>query len=104
MSDDLAQVLTLAAQLAEQAADALRRGDVQASFKLQKEAENAWWRARRLGQRQATRPARTRAPSSRERTVAALTDLSVPCSPKQIAAYAEARTGKPFDVRTLASI
>src|SRR5207249_2648237 len=31
-------------------------------------------------------------------------DLNVPSSPKQIAAYAAARTGEPFDVRGLASI
>lgn len=104
MSEDLAQAISNAAQLAEQAADALRRGDIEASLRLQKEAENSWWRARRLGQRQAPKPSRTKAPSSRERAVAALTELSVPCSPKQIAAYAEARTGEPLDVRALASI
>lgn len=104
MTDDLAQVLSHAARLAEQAADALRRGDVQASSRLQKEAENAWWRARRLGQRQVSKRSRVKGPSSRERAVTALTELSVPCSPKQIAAYAEARTGESFDVRTLASI
>jgi len=97
-------VLSDAAGLAEQAADALRRGDVEASSRLQREAESAWWRARRLGQRQAKRPARVRAPSARERTVAALTELAVPSSPKQIAAYAEARTGDAFDVRALASV
>jgi hypothetical protein len=36
--------------------------------------------------------------------VTALTELSVPSSPKQIAAYAEARTGERFDARALASI
>ena len=104
MADDLAQVLENAARLAEQAADALRRGDSETAYRLQREAENAWWRARRLGQRQAQRPAWVRAPSSREQTVTALTEMSVPSSPKQIAAYAEARTSAPFDVRALASI
>jgi hypothetical protein len=55
-------------------------------------------------QRQTRRSTRVRAPSARERTVAALTELAVPSSPKQVAAYAEARTGEPFDVRALASI
>src|SRR5262249_10093171 len=74
------------------------------SIRLRKEAESVWWRARQLGQRRARRPARVRAPSAREQAVMALTELSVPSSPKQIVAYAEARTGKPFDVRALASI
>jgi hypothetical protein len=104
MPDDLAQVLNNAARLADEAADALRRGDSEAAYRLQRDAENAWWRARRLGQRQAQRPARIRAPSARERAVTALTELSVPSSPKQIAAYAEARTGEQFDVRALASV
>jgi hypothetical protein len=104
MADDLAQVLKNAARLADEAAEALRRGDSEAAHRLQREAESAWWRARRLGQRQAQRPARVRAPSARERAVTALTELSVPSSPKQIAAYAEARTGEQFDVRALASI
>jgi hypothetical protein len=104
MADDLAQVLKNAARLADEAADALRRGDSETAYRLQREAENTWWRARRLGQRQASRPARLRAPSAREQAVTALTELSVPSSPKQIAAYAEARTGERFDVRALASI
>lgn len=104
MTDDLARSLKDAARLADEAADALRRGDQETSFRLQREAETAWWRARRLGQRHAQRPAGTRVPSARERAVAALTELSVPSSPKQIAAYAEARTGNPLDVRALASI
>jgi len=104
MENDLAQVLKDAARLANEAADALGRGDSEASLRLQREAENAWWRARQIGKRQAQRPARIRAPSARERTVTALTELNVPSSPKQIAAYAEARTGEPFDVRALASI
>jgi hypothetical protein len=104
MADDLAKVLKYAARLADEAADALRRGDSETAHRLQREAENAWWRARRLGQRQAHRPARIRPPSAREQAVTALTELSVPSSPKQIAAYAEARTGERFDVRALASI
>lgn len=104
MADDLAQALTNAARLADEAADALRRGDSETAHRLQREAESAWWRARRLGQRQAHRPARVRPPSAREQAVTALTELSVPSSPKQIAAYAEARTGERFDVRALASI
>ena len=104
MADDLAQLLNKAARLADEAAEALRRGDSEAAHRLQREAENAWWRARRLGQRQAQRPARIRPPSARERAVTALTELGVPSSPKQIAAYAEARTGEQLDVRALASI
>jgi hypothetical protein len=104
MADDLAQVLKNAARLADGAADALRRGDSETAHRLQREAESAWWRARRLGQRQARRPARVRPPSAREQAVTALIELSAPSSPKQIAAYTEARTGERFDVRALASI
>jgi hypothetical protein len=104
MADDLAEVLKNAARLADEAADALRRGDSEAAHRLHREAENAWWRARRLGQRKAQSPTRSRVPSARERAVAALTEMSVPSSPKQIAAHAEARTGEWFDVRTLASL
>jgi hypothetical protein len=104
MSEELAQVLKDAARFAEEAADAVRRGDSKEAQRLQREAENAWWRARRLGQRQAQRPLRPRAPSARERAINTLTELGVPSSPKQIAAYAQARTGEPFDVRALASI
>jgi hypothetical protein len=104
MADDLAQVLKNAARLADEAAEALRRGDSETAHRLQQEAENAWWRARRLGQRQVRRPARIRPPSAREQAVTALTELNVPSSPKEIAAYAEARTGERFDVRALASI
>lgn len=105
MIDDLAQVLKNAARLAQEAADALSRGDSDAARRLHQEAENAWWRARRLGQRRVQRPTTmTRGPSARERTVTVLTELSVPSSPKQIAAYSEARTSERFDVRALASI
>lgn len=51
---DRFQVLTNAARLADEAADALRRGDSEAAYRLQREAESAWWRAPRLGQRQAS--------------------------------------------------
>jgi hypothetical protein len=104
MADDLAQALDAAAHLAKEAAQALRRGDPAAAQRLQQEAEDAWSRAHRLGRRQAPRPARVKTPSARERAVIALTELNVPSAPKQIAAYAEARTGEPFDVRALASI
>jgi hypothetical protein len=104
MVDDLAQALDKAARLAKEAAQALRRGDPRAAQCLQQEAQDAWLRARQLGQRQAPRPVRVKTPSARERAVIALTELSVPSSPKQIAAYAQARTGEPFDVRALASI
>src|SRR5262249_9762915 len=104
MADDLAQVLKNAARLADEAADALSRGDSRIAHGLHGEAQNPLWRARRLGQRQAPRRARLRAPSAREQAVTALTELSVPSSPKQIAAYVEARAGEPFDVRALASI
>lgn len=103
--NELSQALKQAAQLAEEAVAALQAGDDKKAAQLQQEADSAWWRARRLGQRQyVQRPAATRAPSARERMVSALADLGVPCSPKQIAAYSEAKTGERLDVRTLASI
>jgi hypothetical protein len=104
MVEDLALVLKKASRLADEAAEALGRGDAESAHRLQQEAENAWWRAKRLGQRQTKRPVRSRAPTARELSVAALTELGVPSSPKQIAAYSEARTGERFDVRLLASI
>jgi hypothetical protein len=104
MADELAQVLKMAARLAGEAADALRRGDSRAALRLQREAEDALWRARKLGQRQVPRNSPVRARSARSRTVSALTELGVPSSPKQIAEYSEACTGERFDVRALASI
>lgn len=101
---DLAQVLQEAARLAEATAEALSRGDMEAAARLQQDAESAWLKARRLGQRHAKRPALSRVPSVRERAVAAVTELNVPSSPRLIAAYSEARTGEPFDVRAIASI
>jgi hypothetical protein len=104
MEDDLSRVLREAARFAEEAADALVRGDSEKAARLQQDAQNAWWRARRLGQRQVKRPARARSPTAREISVTTLTELGIPSSPKQIAAYSEARTGDWFDVRSLASI
>jgi hypothetical protein len=104
MTDELVHSLTNAARLAVEAADAVRRGDTREAARLQQEAENSWHRARRLGQRSGQRPARVKAPSVREQAVSILTELGVPSSPKQIAAYAEARTGEAFDARGLASI
>lgn len=104
MTEDLAEVLKRTARLADEALDALRRGDQATAERLHREADIAWYRARRLGQRQSERPAISRVPSVRERAVVALTELNVPSSPKQIASYAEARTGERFDVRGLASI
>jgi hypothetical protein len=104
MSSDLAEVLKNAAHLAQQAAEAASRGDVEDALRLQKEAETAWWRARQLSQRQVGRSKPTKGPSVRERAISALTELDVPSSPKEIAAYSEARSGQPFDVRALASI
>lgn len=104
MHTDLTQVLQEAARLAEATAEALSRGDTDAAVRLQQEAELAWLKARRLGQRQAKRPALSRVPSVRERAVAAVTELNLPSSPRLIAAYSQARTGEPFDVRAIASI
>jgi hypothetical protein len=104
MVDDLAKVLKKTARLADEAANALRRGDSEAASRLQREAEDALWRARRLGQRQVQHNSPARVPSARSRTVATLTELGVPSSPKQIAEYSEACTDERFDVRALASI
>lgn len=104
MNDRLPSVLEEAARLAAETADAFKRGDADAAAKLQREADAAWQRARRLASRHTTRPMLSKAPSMRERAIAAVAELNVPCSPRLIAAYAEARTGEPFDVRAIASI
>ncbi|HST39358.1 MAG TPA: hypothetical protein VLK58_07605 [Conexibacter sp.] len=101
----LAQLLHEASRLAAEAADAASRGDVDTALRLHTEAEATGRRARRLGQRRSDRAAVSpRGPSSRQRAIAALTELGVACSPREIAAYAAARMGEPFDVRALASI
>jgi len=104
MTDQLRFTLQEAARLASETADALNRGDMETAGRLQQEAERAWQRARKLGQQHAKRPTLSKTPSVRERTIAAVTELDVPCSPKLIAAYCVARNGEPFDVRAIASI
>lgn len=104
MNNELTLVLQEAARLAAETAEALKRGDMKAAVHLQQEAEMAWQKARRLGQRHAKRPVLSKAPSVRERAIAAVTELNVPCSPKLIAAYCEAHSGEPFDLRAIASI
>ena len=93
-----------AARLASETADALKRGDMEAASRLQQEADRAWQQARKLGQQHTKRPTLSKTPSVRERTIAAVTELNVPCSPKLIAAYSAARNGEPFDLRAIASI
>jgi len=103
-SDQLAETLREAARLASETAEALSRGDVDEAARLQSEAEVAWDQARRIGLRYAKRPALSKVQSVRERTVGAVAELDVPCSPKLIAAYCLARSGEPFDPRAIASI
>lgn len=104
MDNELTLVMQEAARLATETAEALNRGDMNAAAHLQREAEMAWQRARRLGQRHAKRPALSKVPSVRERAVSAVAELNVPSSPKLIAAYCEARSGEPLDLRAIASI
>jgi hypothetical protein len=104
-TQDLTQLLQEASRFATQAADAAARGDIDDALRLQEAAESAGRRARQFGrrdERKAALPAR--GPSGRQRAVAALTEIAVPSSPKEIVAYASARTNTPFDVRTLASV
>lgn len=104
MTDELTELLETAARLAAETAAALKRGDMEEAARLQREAELAWQKSRRIGQRRTKRPALSKMPSVRERAVAAVTALNVPASPKLIAAYCEARSGERFDVRAIASI
>jgi hypothetical protein len=102
---DLTQLLQEESRLATEAAEAAARGDVDDALRLQKAAENVGRRARRLGQQQQHKAALPAGgPSGRQRAVTALTEIAVPSSPKEIVAYASARTGEPFHVRTLASV
>ncbi len=104
MSDELAFALEESARLAAETVEALNRGDAEAVARLQREADSAWKMAQRLGKSRARRPTLSKLPSMRERVVEAVTQLSVPCSPKLIAAYCEARTGEPFDLRAISSL
>jgi hypothetical protein len=104
MSSDYASLLETAARLAAQTADALKRGDLTEAERLRIEADAAWQRAQRAGRGAAKRPTLSKAPSGRERAIAAVAELGVPSSPRLIAAYAHARTGEPFDLRVIASI
>jgi hypothetical protein len=102
---NLTRLLQEAARLAAEAADAAARGDVEAALQLEEAAENTGRRARRFGQQQVRKAAfLARGPSGRQRAVMALTEIAVPSSPKEIVAYVTARTGEPFDARTLASV
>jgi hypothetical protein len=103
MKDELASVMQEIARLAAETAAAINRGDIEEAQRLQRETDTAWQRARKVGQRQSRRPS-LRSPSVRERAISAVVELGVPSSPKLIAAYSEALTGDPFDVRALASI
>ncbi|HBA87412.1 MAG TPA: hypothetical protein DCZ75_05290 [Geobacter sp.] len=104
MDNKLAQIMLDAARLAAETAEAINRGDMDAATRLQQAADNAWQRARRLGQQRVQRPAVNKNLSMRERAIRVLTELNVPCSPKLIAAYSQARSGESFDVRAIASI
>lgn len=104
MVNDYASLLEIAARLAARTADALKRGDLTEAERLRVEADAAWQRAQRAGRGAAKRPTLSKAPSGRERAIGAVAELGVPSSPRLIAAYAEARTGEPFDLRALASI
>jgi hypothetical protein len=104
MKEDLTQVMQTIAQLASATASALSRGDAEEAFRLQRETDLVWQRARRLGQQQSRRPALSKAPSMRERAIAAVMELGVPAAPKLIAAYSEALTADAFDLRAIASI
>jgi hypothetical protein len=104
MTEELRLIMHEAARLAAETANALDRGDMEAAGHLQQEADQAWQRARNLGRQHAKRPTLSNTPSVRERAIAAVTELNVPCSPKLIAAYCAARNGEPFDLRAIASI
>lgn len=102
---NLTRLLQETSRLAAEAADAAARGDVEAALRLEEAAENTGRRARRFGQQHERKAALlTRGPSGRQRAVMALTEIAVPSSPKEIVAYVAARTGEPFDVRTMTSI
>lgn len=101
----VADLLRNAAELSAQAADRADAGDVDAALKLEREADALRRRARRRAQRRA--PAgepTTRAQSAREAAVAALNELEVPSSPREISDYSLARFGRALDHKAFASI
>jgi hypothetical protein len=98
------KALNAVARLAQNAAKAAAAGDIETSLRLQREMDEQMEDARRLARQAMPRPQIKRGPSARDRAVQVLTELDVPSSPKEIAAYAEARAGEPFIVTTLATI
>jgi hypothetical protein len=103
MNNELANLMKDAARLAQDAAEAASRGDVEGALAFQSRAERVMVRVRQLTV-QKTAHRRIREPSLRERAIVALTELDVPSAPREIAAFISAKQGQEFDVRALASI
>jgi hypothetical protein len=104
MAKDLTSLMNDAARLAKQAADAAAAGDVEEAMAKHREAGQLMVRARDLTVLHKRVARRVREPSVREQAIVALTELNVPSAPREIAAYIEAKRGRAFDVRALASI
>jgi hypothetical protein len=93
-----------AARLAKQAAEAAAVGDVETAMAKHREAGRVMVRARELTVQRKRVANRVREPSVREQAIVALTELNVPSAPREIVAFIEAKRGRAFDVRALASI
>jgi len=110
-AEEVAQLLSRAADLSRQAADEAHRGRVNEALKLERDAEELRKRARKVASRVeaatddvVSQTSSERGPSARASTIAALGELGVPSSPRAIAEYAWARYGTRIDHRALPSL
>ena len=118
-ADELTALLTEAAGLAAEAAEAGARGDVAAVLRLDEQAERLRRRARARARSMNPTPllqqraegeaadvsgSRGPASSARELTISALSELAVASSPRAVADYVMARFGTEIDPRGLAAL
>jgi hypothetical protein len=97
-------LLREAAKLTKQAAELAGKDDLDGAMALEQEADRLRRRARSRAKRTSRGQASPRSQSAREGAVAALNELGVPASPREITDYAAARFGRTLDYRAFASI
>lgn len=109
-SKEAASLSARVAELMAKATKAFESGKAERGLALQAEAQSLMTdlaRVSKVVKRAKAPPAAERVVakmSVREQTISVLTELDVPRTPREIAEYAQARTGKHFDARALASI
>lgn len=107
-SNEAASLSARIAELMGKATQAFSAGKGDAGAALQVEAQalmEQLWRWSKVAKPPKKDSAKAVAKLSvRERAISVLTELDVPRTPREIAEYAQARTGQAFDARALASI